>query len=78
MYAHMFGEKDPYTFAPPGQITYIGDLAVNAGSFVRVSFRLTDNREGTISDLKKEMPWLFEKYPLNDKIIRKLYSEIKK
>ena len=78
MYAHMFDEKDPYTFAPPGQITYIGDLAVNMGSFVRVSFRLTDNRAATISDVKKDMPWLFDKYPMNDKDIKKLHSEINK
>ena len=78
MYAHMFDEKDPYTFAPPGQITYIGDLAVNMGSFVRVSFRLTDNRAATLSDVKKELPWLFDKYPVNDKDIKKLHSEIKK
>ena len=76
MYANMFGAEDPYTFAPAGQITYIGDLVVNVGSFARVSFRLTDNNAATIGDVKKEMPWLFDKYPTNSKDIKKRHSEI--
>ncbi len=77
LYSHLFTEENSaYYQAPPGKITYIGDVAVALGPTGMFRGRVVDNREATLKEAKAKFPWLFERYPLNEEGIKKMSSEI--
>jgi hypothetical protein len=57
-------ELDPYYFdIEPNSITYVGDLFINWVKNDYAQVNISDRENETISEAKKEYPWIFDKLP---------------